>query len=164
MLLATHHCRPKTIFSLGQNIAIPISHQKHQIYIVFKSWSVAFIITTILLNNISISFWSIPSSAVHSRPLSPFYFIWSTLVLSVQFGPLLVHFIYFYDALGAEICVKNWATSLTIILHSQRNISKFLVKLHFFYITKILNCFFPNRSDGFTYICLFFRPFNTYRG
>ena len=77
------------------------------------------------------------------------------------------HSIHFGDALGREVCVERRIASLTIMSHFQHNVCKFLIKLHFYYIIKVLYFLFiyfiSNISDGFTYICFMFRLFKTYR-
>ena len=62
----------------------------HRICITPKSWSVAFIITMLLLNHISVTF---QSTLIYCGPLSPFWSssFWFTLVhpISVHFGNAL---------------------------------------------------------------------------
>ena len=53
------------------------------IYIIFKTLSIVFIIVTLLLNYISLAFWSISSNLIHLVHFGP---IESTIVHLVHFG------------------------------------------------------------------------------
>ena len=67
------------VTSMAQLFLISYIH----IYIIFKTLSIVFIIVTLLLNYISLAFWSIPSNLVHLVHFGP---IESTLVHLVHFG------------------------------------------------------------------------------
>ena len=96
------------------------------------------------------------------------YNIWSTqsilvyfsLFWSTSFCPVLL--VNFIDNLGEEDFVKIGAASLIIMLQSQRNVSRFFIKLHFSCIIKVLYLF-SYISDKFIYICFLFRSYKTYR-
>ena len=69
----------------------------------------------------------------HFGPIGPF--LWSIWCISI-------HLVHFDDTLEGEVYVERGATLLTIMLHSQRNVSRFLIKLHFSYVIEILIFFF----------------------
>ena len=85
------------------------------------------------------------SIVVHFGSLNPFQVNWST-------RSILVYSVHFDDVLGEEVCVERGAILLTIMSHSQCNVGRFLIKLHLFYVIKVLYFFFFNISDEFTYI------------
>ena len=80
------------------------------------------------------SFWS---NLVHSIQFS---IVWAIHSISVQFGPfdpccplwsalfILVYSVHFSDALWAQVCVEREIASLTIMSHSQHNVSRFFIR------------------------------------
>ena len=80
--------------------------------------------------------------------------IWSTLIHSVQFN----------DALRGEVCVEREVTLVTIMSYSQCNVGRFWIKLHIYLFILVLYFFFNNICNEFTYICVLFKSFKTYRG
>ena len=69
------------------------------------------------------------------------------------------------DILQEEVCIERGVVSLTIMLYSQHNVDRLLISYIILMLLKSCICFFfINISDVFTYICVNFKSFKTYKG
>lgn len=71
---------------------------------------------------------------------------------------------YLGDALGGDICVERGVSLLRIMSHSQHNIDKILIKLHFSYVVKVLFLFFLIEVMNLLIFYFLYRLLKTYRG
>ena len=98
--------------------------------------------------------------SVYFGPHGPFWSNQSNSVNCGLFRFTLVHSVHFSDALRGDVCVESRATSLTVMSHSQHNITRFLIKLYFSYVISLL---FFNISDEFIDISILLRSFKSYK-